>query len=844
MVIICDKKYNEERYQEIFKRTAPFELSDFQKWAIKAIIEEDNVLITAHTGSGKTLPAEFMIDHLIRYAESEGRQRKKIIYASPIKALSNQKLHDMREKYPDISIGLLTGDFKDNPEADVLIMTTEILRNTLFNKQIANTTGNSMPLSFDMDIENELGGVVFDEVHYINDADRGSVWEQSILLLPPHIQLLMLSATIDAPEKFAEWIEKEKEKQAISKNLPVKKMILAPTYERVVPLTHYMWMSAHKSIFKKVRNTEYSKHFSECTNKLVQIKTPDGVFHEDNYLRISKIKKYYSDNRVYVKRHYILNDIVSYLKENEMLPAICFIFSRKHVELAAKEIQHCLFRDDETQPNTVEKECKKILMSKFPNYKEYLGLPEYNDIVALLKKGVAIHHAGILPVLREMVELLFDKGYVKLLFATETFSVGINMPTKTVIFSTLEKWDGSGRRNLLPHEYTQMAGRAGRRGLDKIGHVIHCNNLFDCGYSHEYKQILCGVPQKLVSKFKINYGLVLSVIASGAKNLEKIEDFVKQSLITREIAKEETSIRWQIDQKEEEKTKLQNNLKLARTPKETLDKYIELTQSLTKLNRKKQKKVEREINFIKQDNKFIDKEVKTINEINSINEDIDKLKISEKNTNTYVTSEVKVVSSILQEQGFITIQDNEYTLTEKGRSASQLQEVHTLACSDMLEKYNYFDNMSPQEIASVLSMFANIRVSDDKKEITPSTTSEQCNKAATFIQQQVNHYVNIELRNYIDSGENCDCNYDLMETIIAWYQAESEEACKYIVQKLSNEKEIFLGDFIKAILKINNISAEIEKIAEMNNNIPLLEKLKLIPANTLKYVATNQSLYI
>ena len=296
-------------------------------------------------------------------------------------------------------------------------------------------------------------------------------------------------------------------------------------------------MSAHKSIFKKVRNTEYSKHFKDCTNKLVQIKTPNGVFHEDNYLSISKIKKYYSDNRVYVKRHYILNDIVCYLKENEMLPAICFIFSRKHVELAAKEIQHCLFRDDETQPNTVEKECKKILMSKFPNYKEYLGLPEYNDIVALLKKGVAIHHAGILPVLREMVELLFDKGYVKLLFATETFSVGINMPTKTVIFSTLEKWDGSGRRNLLPHEYTQMAGRAGRRGLDKIGHVIHCNNLFDCGYSHEYKQILCGVPQKLVSKFKINYGLILSVIASGAKNLEKIEDFVKQSLISREICK-------------------------------------------------------------------------------------------------------------------------------------------------------------------------------------------------------------------------------------------------------------------------------------------------------------------
>ena len=844
MVIICDKKYTEERYNDIFKRTAPFKLSDFQKWSIKSIIEGDNVLITAHTGSGKTLPAEFMIDHLVRYAESEGRERKKIIYASPIKALSNQKLHDMREKYPDISIGLLTGDFKDNPEADVLIMTTEILRNTLFNKQIAETTGNSMPLSFDMDIENELGGVVFDEVHYINDADRGSVWEQSILLLPPHIQLLMLSATIDAPENFAEWIEKEKEKQSISKNIPVKKMILAPTYERVVPLTHYMWISAHKSIFKKVRNTEYSKTFKDCTNKLVPIKTPNGKFHEENYLCISKIKKYYRDNRVYVKRQYILNDIVNYLKENEMLPAICFIFSRKHVELAAKEIQHSLFASDETQPNTVEKECRKILMSKFPNYKEYLGLPEYSDIVDLLRKGVAIHHAGILPVLREMVELLFDKGYVKLLFATETFSVGINMPTKTVIFSTLEKWDGKGKRNLLPHEYTQMAGRAGRRGLDKIGNVIHCNNLFDSGYAYEYKQILCGLPQKLISKFKINYGLLLSVIASGAKNLEKIEDFVKQSLISREIENEESSIRWQINKKQIEKTKIENNLKISRTPREILDKYIELTSTLAKVNRKKQKKVSREIDFIKQGNKFIEKDIMMLQEINKLNQDIDSLLVNEKNTNTYVSSEVQTVSNILQQEGFLIIENDEYKLTEKGESASQLQEVHILAFSDMLKKYDYFDNMSPQEIACILSMFANIRVSDDKKDINPSTNSEQCNNAALFINQQINHYINTELRNHINSGENCDCNYDLMETIIEWYQAESQEACKYIVQKLSTEKEIFLGDFIKAILKINNISAEIEKIAEMNNNIPLLEKLRLIQNNTLKYVATNQSLYI
>ena len=847
MVILCDKQFDpneQETYKDIFERTAQFELSDFQKWAIKGIVEGDNVLITAHTGSGKTLPAEFMIEHFIRYAEANGKPKKKVIYASPIKALSNQKLHDMRNKYPDISIGLLTGDFKDNPEADVLIMTTEILRNTLFNKQIAESTGNPMPLSFDMDIENELGGVVFDEVHYINDADRGSVWEQSILLLPPHIQLLMLSATIDAPEKFAEWIEKEKAIQSQKKSLPPKKMILAPTYERVVPLTHYMWISAHNSIFKKVKNTEHNRPFQQYTNKLVPIKTPNGNFHQDNYLGISKIKNYYWDNNVYIKRHFVLNGIVNYLKENDMLPAICFVFSRKHVELAAKEIQISLFNDDDTQPHTVEKECKKILMNKFPNYKEYLGLPEYLEIINLLKKGVAIHHAGILPVLREMVELLFDKGYIKLLFATETFSVGINMPTKTVLFSSLQKWDGSSKRNLLPHEYTQMAGRAGRRGLDTVGHVIHCNNLFDSGYANEYKQILCGVPQKLVSKFKINYGLVLSVIASGASNLEQVEGFVKQSLISKEIEKESVSLANQYQEKQKELDSVNKSLTFVRNNIEDLEKYVELCDSLNRLGGKQRKRASREIDLMKQSNKTIEQEASILTNKTIIEDELKRIKNCENNTHAYIADEVHVIAKILQDCGFINIDNNVYSLTEKGRSASQLQEVHTLACADMLEEYNYLENMTPQQIAALLSLFSNIRVPDEKKMHLPPDNLDIISNAALYISKSIDNYANIELKNRVDTGENCDINFDLMETIIEWYQAENEEACKYIVQRISRDQEIFLGDFIKAILKINNVAAEIEKIAELQNNIPLLEKLRLIPTNTLKYVATNQSLYI
>ena len=404
----------EEKYSKYYNLFNGIKLSDFQKWAIKAIVDGDNVLVTAHTGSGKTLPAEFAIQHFTEHAEGRGEPRKKIIYASPIKALSNQKLYDMRRKFPNISFGILTGDCKDNPEADVLIMTTEILRNTLFNKRISKTEdGRNIPLSFEMDVENELAAVIFDEVHYVGDAERGSVWEQSILLLPPQVQLVMLSATIDKPESFAKWIEDEKCKQSEESHITVKKMYLAPTYERVVPLTHYMWVSNHKSAAKKARPDGYEQKIIKFSGKPIKIATSDGVFVENNYYKMYDLINYMKKKRVYVKRQFVLDSLVRYLKAQSMLPALCFVFSRKHVELAAKEIQFSLFETDSIVPSIIGKECQKILMSKLPNYKEYLNLPEYIELVALLEKGVAIHHAGIMSVLREMVEMLFEKGYIK-----------------------------------------------------------------------------------------------------------------------------------------------------------------------------------------------------------------------------------------------------------------------------------------------------------------------------------------------------------------------------------------------------------------------------------------------
>jgi antiviral helicase SKI2 len=235
MVKICPNTYpvsNEDKYSEYFDKY-PFLLSSFQKFAIEAIVEGNHILVTAHTGSGKTLPAEFAIEHFV----SKG---KKVIYTSPIKALSNQKFYEFTQKFPNISFGILTGDIKTNPEADVLIMTTEILMNTLYakNRKDDITTcinKNTSLTMFEMDFENELACVVFDEIHYINDVDRGRVWEETIMMLPQHIQMVMLSATLDSPEKFALWCETRGQ----TTNTSNKIVYLTTTYERVVPLTHY-----------------------------------------------------------------------------------------------------------------------------------------------------------------------------------------------------------------------------------------------------------------------------------------------------------------------------------------------------------------------------------------------------------------------------------------------------------------------------------------------------------------------------------------------------------------------------------------------------------------------------
>lgn len=846
MVIVCSKEFiqpedpTSESYESYFN-TYNFPLSDFQKWAIYSIVKGDHCLVTAHTGSGKTLPAEFAIE----YFKSKN---KKVIYTGPIKALCNQKLYDFKRKFPHISFGILTGDIKDNPDADVLIMTTEILRNTLLNRNSMNhtttttmTTFKSPELPFNLNIETELGAVIFDEVHYIGDADRGAVWEQSIMLLPSHVQLIMLSATIESPHIFAEWVETQKN------TTPKKNLYLITTHERVVPLTHSLWTTCPSFLaIPGVKGTPLEYKFKELMNKPIEIATNGGQFNDSNYFKTQNILDILAKSKVHVKRAYVLNELVNYLNVNDMLPALCFVFSRKNVELCAKEISVPLFTKEDKTPNIIEHECQKILMAKFKNYKEYLLLEEYQTILQLLKKGIAIHHAGIMPVIREMVELLFEKRYIKLLFATETFAVGINMPTKAVIFTSLNKFSGSNMRDLLPHEYTQMAGRAGRRGIDTIGHVLHCCNLFKLPEINTYRAMLTGPPKMLTSQFKISFNLILTMLKEDSNTMltEQLIHFMEHSFIQNDIAKE-------IAYYDKTNTELQeikqfflrvlNNKSIVKTPLELITKFKELTTHCEIVNNKQKKKILHTIHALKEEHSSIEHDLIYYEQLQKTKVDLHNNEAYRVNTINYIKNNVNNLIHVLKTNTFL---DDDGQLTKKGIVARHIQEVHPLVFAELYDSYGF--NLSASELVGLLSCFTTISMPDDLRFSIPANEliNPNVKLMAKHLKASMNKYYELEEKYELNSGADFNLHFELIDFMIEWCNATNETACHELITTIKTTKDLFLGEFIKCILKINSIAKELETICTLLENVSLLQKVKQIPELTLKYVVTNQSLYI
>jgi len=438
-----------------------FELDPFQEESINSFLSNHSVVVSAATGTGKTLIADYIID-------TDIKKGLRVVYTAPIKALSNQKFKQFRHEYGEDKVGMMTGDVVINPTAQILIMTTEIYRNMLMTKDPSIA---------------DVSYVVFDEIHFISDVERGTVWEESIIFSPDNVRFLCLSATVPNAREFADWIQKIKHHT----------VDVVEYGTRAVPLGHYVYdyelgvTSIDK--FKEVQDLHKIPSYDKAMGR-----------------RRGKRQKFGKKEKSGATHLELVRD----LESRGGFPAIFFVFSRMATEIKAKETarkKSFLTGAKSAEVATYVRE----EIQKSPNADQIFDLKTTKLMQLCLRKGIAFHHAGVLPKLKDIVEHLFEQGLIKVLYATETFAVGINMPAKTVCFNSLDKFDGRGFRYLKTGEYFQMAGRAGRRGIDKEGTAIA---LVDRRFTNirKVRAITTSTSEAIVSQFKMSVNSVLNII--------------------------------------------------------------------------------------------------------------------------------------------------------------------------------------------------------------------------------------------------------------------------------------------------------------------------------------------
>jgi superfamily II RNA helicase len=778
MLRICDI----EKAPEV-ETNYTFPLDPFQKHAVAAIQSGENVLVTAKTGSGKTLVGEYQIEFSLK----KGRR---VFYTTPIKSLSNQKFNDLKQLYPN-KVGIMTGDIKFMPQADVVVMTTEILRNLLF--KIGSSTegvGSTAALSLD-----GVDAIVFDEVHYFNDPARGKVWEECLILLPPTIRLVLLSATIESPDVFAQWIGEMKQ-------VPVH---LISTQYRVVPLEHRVrgekLVMDEKDVFHGEVYTEYLRYLKgvEDANRKHSDAVRSRVAGDPVVTREIRSNGFLHQ----------MNEMIDDLNVKEKLPAMFFVFSRKNCEVYASKVSSTLI--DAMEGSNI----KSIIRFHLHRYPGLDTLPQYHMLMDLLMKGVAFHHSGMLPVLKEIVEMLFSRGLIKLLFATETFAVGINMPTKTVIFTSYRKYDDEkgDLRLLRTDEYIQMAGRAGRRGKDTRGFVYYLPDRKP-ETLEDVRQMMTGQKQSLESRMDFHYDFLLKCLQSGTTGwlglVKKSYWYVQRQMETEGRQAELLELQ-----------KKYTGLDIAEF--ELRDMYeiqIRATQNAER------KKAQASLDSWK--NKHVGpKWEKGWQEFKEFKKNREAIRQLHEKVDAFNTLQVPFLAN-LQRLGYAEGE----TLTDTGVLASEINEGHPLVMSKMFMQGVCLPRA---ELVALLSCF----VEGEKTEDPISVDS-----------LRVPDTLKIELRKvhamasalYVRENPKSQPEYWMIhnywpEIVYRWMGGEE-------MGVLCAQYEVYEGNFMKAILKTANIVDEWITLATYTKNLGVLETLREIRTDLVRGLVVPDSLYL
>ena len=753
-----------------------FELDDFQKEAVECIDNSKSIVVCAPTGAGKTCIAE----HAIHKALEENTR---VFYTTPLKALSNQKFYDFGKKYGEGNVGLLTGDTSINREAPVVVMTTEVFRNMLYNTNFGALKDNLRGVKY----------VVLDEVHYMNDEQRGTVWEESIIYCPSNIQIIALSATIANSKQLCDWI-----------NTVHSQTELIYTDFRPVPLRHYYFDS--------------SKPFD-----ILPLLTPEGRLNK----KIKPEKKVNLYSRQAKKQNNVKN-VINVLKKKDMLPAIFFTFSRKKCD---ENMEKCADLNLITQ-----EEAKQIRLEIHDFLKDHIYL-ENNKNLEYLYNGIASHHAGLLPAWKLLVERLFQKGLIKVVFATETLAAGINMPARTTVISAISKRTDSGHRMLTANEFLQMSGRAGRRGMDKIGNVVVMGTQFQS--PEEVAELVKSSANPLESRFSPSYSMVLNLL----QNLELEQ---AKELILKSFGYFSSTDRLKpmiLQQMEYEKTI--NKLKQEKCPfnhtnedfiefNKLKDKFIvfrKLTKTLLRQAKQKGQKNAPEVNEYSNKTKEIrnlmqkynceicrgyKKHIKNLEIINRYEKRYKDLCKNIEHQKDIYWNKFLAHKEILEKFGYL----KDETPLEKGVVCSMIRAENELFLSEIILK-GILDELQPYELASVVCALV---TEDLRSDVYPNQpVSKNTRKALNKI-KEIRKRIAIEQRNF-DINTPMYINSYYSPLIEQWILETPWED----IAKQTDSSE---GDIVRVFRRTVDVLRQLSSLPDINEN--LKEKAKEAVRSILK----------
>ena len=736
----------------------PFELDDFQKEACEIIDNGESVVVCAPTGAGKTVIAQHAINNALK-------QGCRIFYTTPLKALSNQKFYDFCEQYGADKVGLLTGDTSINRGAQIVIMTTEVFRNMLYGTNFGAVADNLKDVRY----------VVLDEVHYMNDEQRGTVWEESIIYCPTNIQIIALSATVANCDELTNWI-----------NTVHSKTKLVNTDFRPVPLRFFYFDSSQPY-------------------KLLPLLTPDGKLNN----KIKPEKPQWAKGKDKRKKTYV-KQIIQNLADNDMLPAIYFTFSRKKCD---EQMEKCSGLGLNTRK---EQEKIKAFIEEFIAENPHLY---GNKHIEYLIQGVASHHAGLLPAWKNLVEKLFQKGLIKVVFATETLAAGINMPARSTVISSTSKRTDSGHRMLTANEFLQMSGRAGRRGMDEVGYVTVVGTPFQT--PEEVAELVLSDSNPLESKFSPSYSMVLNLLQRF--NLEESKELILKSFGYYSSDYRLKPILFQLEQYDKEIEErsficpnklsddkmleydklrflyVQNRQTYKKIVKQEKSKHRPLSPEVVEFGKRNKVELHKLQTFACDTCKLYKKHSKNLEVLKRIDSKKKKLlKEIEKQKDIYWNKFI-AHRAVLKEYGYI---QNDYP-TEKGKTTSQIRSENELYLAEIIFS-GVLENLTPSQLAGVICA---LTTEELRIEIPYIPFSEPVRKTLNQIRnikrklEKVQSKYDIEAPLYI--------NPYFSSLIELWVEGAEWET-------VSEQIEIGEGDIVRAFKRVVDVLRQLTTI----DNIP------------------------